>query len=294
MTGLYLQDIYFEMVLLKRLGYLSFDLTNVYCGRLLKSTVVANHSLVNRRSASNKQNKSSAGKWFMLIFPAAGIALGTWQVRRKQWKLDLIANLNEKTKSLPILFPSNLDELEELEYRPLIVRGAFSHSHEIYVEPRQLIEDGGQQADVGGSLLSVQSSQTGAQVITPFFLPDHGFAILINRGYVSKENRSPETRQDGQVPGIIELKGILRHSERQPPLISNNPESGQWSYKDIDAMAEYLGTKPILLDAIDTMPNGPVGGQTRVSLRDEHVQYAITWYSLAAITAAMWYLRYLR
>lgn len=56
-------------------------------------------------------------------------------------------------------------------------------------------------------------------------------------------------------------------------------------------MAEVTGSLPILVDAdsASTVPGGPIGGQTRVYLRNEHLQYIITWYALSGFTAYMYY-----
>lgn len=43
-----------------------------------------------------------------------------------------------------------------------------------------------------------------------------------------------------------------------------------------------------------TVPGGPVGGQTRVTLRNEHLQYIVTWYGLCAATAYLWFNKFLR
>lgn len=56
-------------------------------------------------------------------------------------------------------------------------------------------------------------------------------------------------------------------------------------------MATQLETAPIFIDAdaTTTVPDGPIGGQTRVTLRNEHLQYIFTWYSLSLITFYMFY-----
>lgn len=56
-------------------------------------------------------------------------------------------------------------------------------------------------------------------------------------------------------------------------------------------MCAPTGAAPVLLDATyeSTVPGGPVGGQTRITLRNEHLSYLITWYSLSAATAFLWY-----
>ena len=49
--------------------------------------------------------------------------------------------------------------------------------------------------------------------------------------------------------------------------------------RDIPEMAQTLHTLPIFLDADanSTVPGGPIGGQTKVSLRNDHLSYMFTW-----------------
>lgn len=55
-------------------------------------------------------------------------------------------------------------------------------------------------------------------------------------------------------------------------------------------MAQVTGADSIFLDATDEcdVPGGPIGGQTRVTLRNEHFSYVVTWYSLSAATGFLW------
>jgi len=290
------------MTLLRKLSCLSVDLylKHTNCNKLVNCAVLSASQaipLIHKRNVSDEQahqTKDQTGKWFMLIFPLAGVMLGTWQVQRKKWKLNLIKALDEKTNSEPISLPTDLNEIADLEYRPVRVKGAFLHANEIYVEPRHFIEKDKKENASGGSLISFQNNNVGALVITPFFLPDRGYAILVNRGFVLREKKDPKSRLDGQVNGVIEIEGIIRRSEKPSSFApKHNPKSNIWNFKDIDEMAKALNTSPVLIDAVGTIPGGPIGGQTRVTLRDEHIQYAATWYSLAFILSVMWYYRYI-
>merc|ERR550534_1550248 len=107
----------------------------------------------------------------------------------------------------------------------------------------------------------------------------------------------PSTRQEGQVQGKVEITGIIRKTEPRPQFAPhNNLESDQWQHRDIPALAQKLGTEPVFIDATlaTTQDGGPIGGQTRVTLRNEHMSYMITWFSLSALTTYMWYVRFLR
>merc|ERR1712142_405700 len=112
-----------------------------------------------------------------LVFPIGTFCLGTWQVQRREWKLGLIADLEEKTQSTPMPFPTDLNELEDLEYRKVKLCGTFDHSREIFMGPRPLMVSGDIQQE-GSGLIS--TGQSGYLVITPFKLADRDLTILVN------------------------------------------------------------------------------------------------------------------
>jgi len=241
------------------------------------------------------------GKWFLFLVPCAGVGLGTWQWRRKNWKRGIVHDLQTKTTCEPIPFPETFSQLKELEYRPLMVRGTYDHSREIHVGPRSLNEERNvvvtntKLPETNSGLLSQKNHNIGFHVITPFKLENGQGEILINRGYVSRAAQHPGSRPEGQVEGIVDQVGILRTTEKQPTFgLSNNPEKNYWFFKDVDVMAAHVGADPVLLDATPeaTLPGGPIGGQTRVDLRDEHVSYMITWYGLAICTFLTWFKHY--
>lgn len=51
---------------------------------------------------------SDMSKLWMLIIPVTTFGLGTWQIFRLQWKLELIDELERKTKKEPITVPDKL------------------------------------------------------------------------------------------------------------------------------------------------------------------------------------------
>ncbi|KAM9326487.1 surfeit locus protein 1 [Gastrophryne carolinensis] len=233
-------------------------------------------------------------KWFLLLIPVATFGLGTWQVQRRKWKLKLIEELESRVNAVPIALPTDPAELAKLEYRPVKVRGHFDHSKELYLQPRTLL-DPEKEARQAGQLVS--STESGAHVITPFHCTDTGVTILVNRGFVPKKKINPETRMKGQVEGEVDVVGIVRHSEiRQPFIPQNDAERNRWHYRDLAAMAALTGAEPIQIDAnyASTIPGGPIGGQSRVTLRNEHMQYIVTWYGLCAVTSYMWFKKFIQ
>lgn len=231
----------------------------------------------------------------LLAVPVATFALGTWQVRRRRWKLQLIEDLQSKTTQPPAAaLPEDLSQLATMEYRRVRLVGSFDHEREMYVGPRSPIEPAGEASRRG---VLAAPTQTGNLVITPFKLRDRDLTILVNRGWVPKSKTSAHKRPEGQIRGEVELVGIVRMTETRPPLGPKQPSSGRfWHYKDVAQMAEASGAAPVLVDAVaeSTVEGGPLGGQTNVSVRNEHFSYIITWYSLSAATAFLWYHKYIR
>ncbi|GBP68436.1 Surfeit locus protein 1 [Eumeta japonica] len=110
--------------------------------------------------------------------------------------------------------------------------------------------------------------------------------------------KNKEKRINSLVEGPIELTGIVRLTEsRQPMMPKNNPAKSQWLYRDLDQMSQVIGCAPVWIDArgIDDPPEGwPLPNQTRITLRNEHLSYLITWFSLSGFTAYMWHRYFIR
>ncbi|XP_045419770.1 surfeit locus protein 1 isoform X1 [Lemur catta] len=243
---------------------------------------------------ATKTEEDSFLQWFLLLIPVTAFGLGTWQVQRRKWKLNLIADLESRVLAEPIPLPADPVELKALEYRPVKVRGHFDHSKELYMMPRTMV-DPAREAREAGRISS--SAESGAYVITPFHCTDLGTTILVNRGFVPRKKVNPDTRRKGQIEGELDLVGMVRLTETRKPFVpENNPERNHWYYRDLEAMAKITGADPIFIDANfqSTVPGGPIGGQTRVTVRNEHMQYIITWYGLSAATSYLWFKKFLR
>ncbi|XP_035197791.1 surfeit locus protein 1 [Oxyura jamaicensis] len=279
-----------------RRTFFGYTLTKAGSGRIRQTKDVCLRFTRPRSSttAADASGEDIILKWGLFLVPLTTFCLGTWQVQRRKWKLDLIAQLASRISSEPI--PLTLDpmELKELEYRPVKVRGHFDHSKELYILPRSLV-DPEREAREARQLTS--HPENGANVITPFYCTELGVTILVNRGFVPKKKLKPETRLKGQIEDEIDLTGVVRLSETRKPFVpENNIEKNRWHYRDLEAMAKVTGAEPIFIDADfkSTVPGGPIGGQTRVSLRNEHMQYIVTWYGLCAATSFLWYRKFIQ
>ncbi|XP_067643774.1 SURF1-like protein [Eurosta solidaginis] len=234
------------------------------------------------------QNKITPLGWFLLLVPVSTFGLGCWQVKRKAWKEQLIKDLENQPKMEAVPLPADLSEVSAMEYRLVSVRGKFLHDKELLMGPRSLIRPDGKETD--GGVFSQRDVGSGYLVITPFKLADREEIILINRGWVSRKQVNPETRKQGQINSEVELTGVVRMAESRPQF-SPDHKGGVFLYRDLPKMARLTGATPIMLDATyeSSIPGGPIGGQTRVTLRNEHLSYILTWFSLSAITSYLWY-----
>ncbi|KAH9360063.1 hypothetical protein HPB48_020277 [Haemaphysalis longicornis] len=259
----------------------------------------------------------------LLAVPVATFALGTWQVRRRRWKLQLIEDLQSKTTQPPAAaLPEDLSQLATMEYRRVRLVGSFDHEREMYVGPRSPIEPAGEAPRRG---VLAAPTQTGNLVITPFKLRDRDLTILVNRGWVPKSKTSVHKRPEGQIRGEVELVGIVRMTETRPPLGPKQPSSGRfWHYKDVAQMAEASGAAPVLVDAVAVCffsaaqqqtargspgscigrLRGSLSGRAhcaeaevceRHTMNKKPMDYGcVHLYSLSAATAFLWYHKYIR
>lgn len=203
-------------------------------------------------------------------------ALCIWQVQRLYWKEGLIAERQERSQAAPIQLPPVGADIAAAEFHRVTLNGRFDHGREFYLAARS------------------QNGNVGYWVVTPLLLADGGGAVLVNRGWVPTERKLPEARPEGQIAGDITLDGIIRQPQRQswfqPP---NEPKNNTWFFLDPAEIAASSGLpvrQDLYFDAVKTdVPGGfPIGGQTRISLPNDHLQYAITWGSLAVILVVIY------
>ncbi|KAH7930398.1 SURF1-domain-containing protein [Leucogyrophana mollusca] len=217
------------------------------------------------------------------FIPIFTFALGTWQLQRLQWKVALIDELEEKLHREPIVLPKrvNLSVVPEFVYRRVLLRGRWDHKHSMLLGPR------------------VRDGVHGYHVVTPLVRSD-GSTVLVDRGFISKDFATNFVRGDD---GEVEMTGMLRTSHTRNNFTPDNrPEEGQWYWADVEGMAEYAGgeqahVQPVFIeeifnghagDASTRLNKGiPLGRAPTVDVRNAHLSYVITWYSLSVFTAAM-------
>jgi surfeit locus 1 family protein len=218
----------------------------------------------------------------LMTLPAVlgALALGTWQVQRLHWKNEIIAERQARRDAPPLeKLPERFDPAAH-EFRKVRVAGKFLHDKEMYLAARSF------------------RGNAGYHVITPLAVfPGH---VLVNRGWIPLDRKSPETRKPGNPEGEVEVEGYLR-AESGPGWFTpkNEPDKNFWFYVDLAAMAKAHGLGKVERFYIEAGPaenpgGFPVGGITRFELPNDHLQYAITWYAMALIGVVIYLLYHRR
>ena len=197
------------------------------------------------------------------------LALTIWQVNRYSWKLELLDTIDTQLSAAPeTLTPGDIDP-ELWHYRRVSLTGEFDHNDEIHL------------------FAHAEAGRAGFHIITPFKRSNEKDIILVNRGWVPEPRKDPQTRTEGLIEGETTVTGVARKpwEKSWSFLPESNAEDNVWLYGELSAMADHLGIEVasvfVELDA-NEIPGGlPIGGQTRITLPNNHIQYAFTWLGLA-------------
>lgn len=232
-------------------------------------------STVETSTSSPVRRRSGAAFAVLLLVAGCGfVALGVWQLERMQWKRELIARVDARVHAPGVEAPRSAQwagvTRDRDEYRRVVVSGRWSDDRETLVA-------------------ATTALGSGYWVLTPL-VADDGTAVLVNRGFVPPEFAAPGSRPAPPI-GRVAVTGLLRITEPGGGFLrSNDPAANRWYSRDVDAIARMRGlgpTAPFFVDA-EAPPGqaraerGPVPGLTVVAFRDAHLQYALTWFALAA------------
>ena len=221
------------------------------------------------------------------------IALGSWQVKRLFWKLDLIERVEQRVHAPAVDAPGR-DHWPQInatsdEYRHVRISGTFFYQLTVYVQ-------------------AVTELGSGFWALTPLRGTD-GSVVLINRGFVPAKaiagTRHDHQDASSEIHNQTIVIGLLRMSEPGGAFLRrNDPAANHWYSRDVQAIAAMRGLttvapyfidadankEPIAGEPADNAAEHPVGGLTVVAFPNNHLVYAITWYALALMVAgAFWW-----
>jgi surfeit locus 1 family protein len=204
------------------------------------------------------------------------LGLGTWQLERKAWKEALIATLDRHASDPPAALP------------PPSEWAAMTRDNSEFMRVRLRVEfrkDSDALVYTSGSAIRDDVKGTGYFVFTPARLTD-GQQVVVNRGFVP--GRAYPTQSGPQ-----DIVGAIRWPETPSLFVSDHDAAGDiWMVRDPVAMSRLRGwgeVAPFYIEQEAPVPPGglPHPAPLTVRLRNDHLNYAITWYGLAAVLIAM-------
>lgn len=205
---------------------------------------------------------------------AGFMALGTWQIYRLSWKLDLIRRVDARVHAAPVAPPpaNAVVTAASDEYRHVRVTGHY----------------------VAGAQALVRASTdlgSGSWVMSPLRQAD-GSIVMINRGFVPQGWCVKAGQCPADPAGPVTVTGLLRVTEPRGGFLSkNDPAGDHWYSRDVRAIGEARHLSDVAGYFIDEEASAgrasdvPVGGLTVISFPNNHLVYAITWFGLALMTA---------
>lgn len=206
--------------------------------------------------------------FFFLVIGGLGLAaligLGSWQLQRLTWKTGLLQTIETRIAAAPIAIPQDPNEAQH-RYLAVSADGTLGEQdlHVFWV---------------------TKEAKTGYRVISAFEL-ESGRRLLLDRGFVPAADKNAQ-----RAAGAVSVTGNLLW-----------PDEGDWTTpapevdanilyaRDLAYMADQLDTEPVLIVARSTSPEAGATPQpvTSAGIPNNHLQYAITWFSLALIWALM-------
>ncbi|MEM6757924.1 MAG: SURF1 family protein [Pseudomonadota bacterium] len=207
--------------------------------------------------------------WFLLIVGCCGVGilvwLGTWQVQRLGWKEGLLSSIEAQISADPQPLDAAVTPSFQ-RYAPVTVTGTFGDRHIRMLASRKSI----------GPVY---------RIIRPFAV-EGASPILIDTGWVPDGTAVPDPAN-----GLLTLTGNLDAPiEADGFTPAPDLENNLWFARDVPAMADALGTRPILV-VLREMPATDLGVTPwpvdTAGIPNDHLQYAVTWFSLALIWGAM-------
>jgi surfeit locus 1 family protein len=211
-----------------------------------------------------------------LVALAILVSLGTWQLERRAWKENLIAQIQARAHGEPGAIAPEAQwpawRAADNEFCRVRVVGTFLHDREVLVHGLMAIQRG--------------APAQGFYVFTPLRLPD-GAVVFINRGFAPTELKDPQRRADGATSGEVTVTGLVRAPEARSAFVpANDAVREQWFVRDPAEMARARAlprVAPFYVEADATAnPGGwPRGGQANLTLPNNHLHFAFPWVGLA-------------
>ncbi len=213
--------------------------------------------------------------WFPILLGVLGVAvlcgLGTWQLARLERKEALLARIDARIGAEPVNIPRAPDPSAD-QYLPVRVTGAL----------------GGEEVHV---LTSVQGKGPGYRVVSALTAGER--RVLVDLGFVPEAAKD----EDRMAEAVVVTGNLVWPEETDSWTPEPDAAREVWFAREVGAMAEALGTEPVLVVAREVEGTDPGTLPLPVDssgVPNNHYEYAITWFGLAIVWAVMSVLLILR
>ena len=194
-------------------------------------------------------------------------ALGTWQLYRLQWKMELISEITFGLNSTPIKYSNSIKK----NYQRVVSDGFYNFKDQIFLYSLN------------------HKGKPGYDVITPFETAGKEI-VLVNRGWIPKELK--ELPEINSTQDRTKITGLLRKIYKANIFKPNNDIKGNiWFSVNLEDMEKFTGKKfsNFIIYLEDLELKVPLPRTITVDVPNNHLKYAITWYSIA-ISILLYYL----
>jgi surfeit locus 1 family protein len=216
-----------------------------------------------------------------LIMMAMTTGLGTWQVHRLAWKTDLLAKIAQRMNGDAVPLPADIQDPPGWAFRHVHAAGRWDQGKALWLYGR------------------TYDGRAGIHLLVPL-IRDDGPAVLVDRGFVPFDHGSTLMAFEPVWPYSIEINGIIRQPEPGGLFVpSNQPDRNIWYSVDMPSMSRQLDMPlaPVYIaEKPGDQPHGGIqfdwpaatGGTEGTGIRNEHLQYAIFWYSMTLVLAVIY------
>lgn len=205
------------------------------------------------------------------------LTLGNWQVDRLEWKHALIDEIETRLEAEPIGLPADPDPVRDRLLR-VRVEGRLRET-EIH------------------ALSSIKRLGPGYRIIVPMDVSIDGKisdrTVMVDLGFVPERLKEQSSRADtvlGQRRSSSDVVSGFVHWPNETDTYTPPPDTVRniWFARDVGLMAKTLNTDPVLIVAESHPdPDWPLPQPPGSDIRNNHLEYAITWFGLAAVWAVM-------
>lgn len=206
-------------------------------------------------------------------FVALTLWLGNWQMNRAQEKRERQALFDARSNDTPVRLTGAVASGQPLLYRRVLASGRWIAERQFYVDNR------------------IREGRVGFHVITPLAIDGSDAAVLVNRGWVARSPDYPRAPRVAVPDGRVDVAGMAMRPPARVLELSGETVAGDvWQNLSIERFAAHarLSLLPVVILQATPAAGLAVVRETPDAGIARHIEYAFTWFALAATALALW------